>query len=111
MFTEQELNSTNIVYMLGQLQAKIDEMYEETKIYDCKMDKVLTLEANYSSLLSLVHELKKDHDKLQNLLTDLEKQVHVVYQIAGYTVSVFGVLASVIGTLEIFFGFVSKAFK
>ena len=111
MFTEQELNGTNIVYMLGQLQAKIDEMYNESKANDCKMDKVLTLEANYYSITNLIHELKKDHEDLHNLLTDLEKQVHVVYQIAGYTVSVVGVLASVIGTLEIFFGFVSKAFK
>ena len=106
MFTDSELKDTNIIYMLGNLQAKIDEFYNSSKEKECKMEKLLVLDSHYKNLINSFNEIRRDIESEHERVDGLEKKIFAIYQVASYTAAVLGVGASVIGTIQIFFSII-----
>ncbi|CAK0771419.1 hypothetical protein CCP3SC5AM1_720016 [Gammaproteobacteria bacterium] len=100
--TEIKIDTSNIMYMLGQLQGKVTDVLNEQRDQQNKTDKIIAFEERMQNILLNISDVKKDIELLMCRLSTIESKVHVIYQIAGYTISILGVGASLVGTFEMF---------
>ena len=107
------LAEDKLIYLLGQMQGKIQSLMNKS----CELeDDLNTLKNRFNDIMlndqkqtlvdnefnSDIENLRISIEKLDCRLNHIENRINTVYTIAEYTLSIIGVGAAVIGTLQIF---------